>query len=213
MLQARQSKALKDKYTNIKTTLRKQFAAEKASRKATGGGKEIPEWRPRSEAMAELANLISISIHGTPATFDDDDDESHGIKSPTVESFSVELADVESLPSTLSEPSTSKSWSKYTPTMLRKPNSSQLKRPISAASSSRSDKEDSLQGLKKKLIERELEMREIEHQSRLRQQQAEHEARMTLLEAQTMDFKTKIELRNLKIAKFRKDKHSETSRF
>lgn len=239
MLQARPSKALKDKYTNIKTVLRKQFAAEKASRKATGGGEEMPEWRPQSDAMNDLANLISISIRGTSPNFDDDDD----IESPPVESFDVESIIVQSsavekpddlsnheiieylqedddeqtlviaenpLPSTSSEPASSKSWSKYTPSMLRKPNSSKLKRPTSAASS-RSGEDDSLQSLKIKLVERELEMREMEHQTRLCQQQKEHEARMGLLEVQKLDFATKIEMRRLKIAKILEKKNDSES--
>lgn len=53
-------------------------------------------------------------------------------------------------------------------------------------------------------------MREIEHQTRLKQQQTEHEARMALLEAQKMDFETKIELRRLKMVKLANNKNSET---
>lgn len=74
VLQARSAKALRDKYTNIKTLFRKQFAAEKASRKSTGGGKCIEEWKPQTEALAELAQVLALSIHGTSPNCDDDDD-------------------------------------------------------------------------------------------------------------------------------------------
>lgn len=218
--------------------------------------------------MCELANVISISIHGTEPTFDDDDDydkenqsqnvqlpateldatesisigslplESLGVEPLGVEPLGVETGDVDkvyeivefvvndkgdlvggsvgnaviddnNLPSTSTSTSTKSDWSKYTPSMLRKPISSQLKRPASVAST-HSDKEDSLQCLKKRLIVRELEMREIEHKARMSQQQAEHEARMALLESQKMDIETKIELRQMKIGKLAKEPNSDT---
>lgn len=235
--------------------LRKQFSQEKASRKATGGGKGMQEWRPKSEAMNDLANLISLSICGTSPTFDDDDISGDGISDSQNTPFTVESFVVDQQQSTVekinmeiveyigddnividdnatdvvivdkvnnndenfviasnpSKPSTSKSWSKYTPSMLRKPNSTQLKRPPSSVSS-RSDKDDdsSLINLKKKLLERELEMREIEHQTRLCQQQKEHEARMDLLAVQKMEYETKIELRRAKTAKVNNEQYSDS---
>lgn len=255
-LQARQTKALKDKYTNIKTNLRRQFAAEKASRKATGGGKEMTEWQPKSESMAELARLIAISIHGTSPKFDDDDDEGdenriHDIQpiadtqesivpSAEVQGENAQVLNISEMQvdsagnivlttdgivftanssenqpigeksienendctaSVSSGHSSRKNWAKYKPAMLRGPASAMLKRPSSAASSHSEsvDSNDSLLMLKKKLIERELAMREEEHEKRLAQQIAEHDARMELIEAQKAELREKSELRQMKI--------------
>lgn len=75
---ARHTKALKDKYTNIKTIMRRHLHAERANRRA---GKEwnrsesTTEPQPRrSEPMIELERLIINSIHTTAPLCDDDDD-------------------------------------------------------------------------------------------------------------------------------------------
>lgn len=44
------------------------------SRKATGGGRGPDEWCPKSEAMAELRDVIALSVDGLPSLCDDDDD-------------------------------------------------------------------------------------------------------------------------------------------
>lgn len=266
LLQARTTKALRDKYTNVKTLLRKQFAAEKTSRKKTGGGRGIGESQPKNEAIAELSQVIALSITGTDATYDDDDDGLSGInneqsnekvndseqpqtavslKTLLLNDIPIEMVDdtvlsdgdivltvasdeqstgafnainensdnigqvasaFASISSSNTEivrrlPSSKNDWSKYSPGMLRRPANAALKRPASAASSrgESADELDTLQAIKKKMIQREMEMREEEHAMRLSQQKAEHEARMSLLAAQQADLRAASELREIQI--------------
>ncbi|XP_055838241.1 myb/SANT-like DNA-binding domain-containing protein 3 [Episyrphus balteatus] len=224
---SRNSKVLKDKYTNIKTMLRKEYAAEKEKLNVM----EIPDWRPRNPRMFQVSKYISLSKQSNTSTFDDDeeddgaDDEGsltmpepedvkplfleysdysenppNPMNIPTIQFHEYDIADTEQ--------STSESWSQHKPSVPRKSNKHQFKRPPSTTSSSNNsgDKDDTLKHLKIKLIERQLEMREIEHEARLSQQRKEHEARMGLLKAQKADYETKIKLRQIKIAKLTNDK-------
>lgn len=94
-------------------------------------------------------------------------------------------------------------WSKYTPGMMRKPVSSILKRPSSAASS-RTDDTDSLLSLKRRSIEREMEMREEEHEMRMSQQRAEHTERMALLASQQAELREKSTLHKFKMKMYKR---------
>lgn len=103
--------------------------------------------------------------------------------------------------SALSDHTTGKSWAKYTPKMLRRPGHALLKRPFSAASShsESADSSGSLLQLKKKLIERELAMREEEHEKRMAQQKFEHDARIDLIYSQKEELREKSALRQIKM--------------
>ncbi|XP_055913562.1 myb/SANT-like DNA-binding domain-containing protein 3 [Eupeodes corollae] len=243
--ESRNVQALKDKYTNLKTLLRKQLATDRTYRNSTGNIRDVPEWRPRSAVMAQLATFLSSPKPDASPPIGNDYDhfecnDSHDAILPSVESAytiesddgekpldSINLQTVEILPNNnndddddeddddgdnkeaifplkITQTSSIKSFPKYSPTRIRKPNRLKQRRVMSnVSSSSQNNKvENSLQSLKKQMLQRTLEMREIEHQQRLDRQQREHEARMTLLEVQRMDIETRIQLRQLKIAKF-----------
>ncbi|XP_055638141.1 uncharacterized protein LOC129776490 [Toxorhynchites rutilus septentrionalis] len=73
--QVRTLTVLKKKYENIKKNIRQAVSKETLSRRATGGGRGPEEWRPKSEAMAELREVIALSVDGLQSLCDDDDDE------------------------------------------------------------------------------------------------------------------------------------------
>lgn len=72
MLQVRTSTVLKKKYDNIKKNIRQAVSKETLSRRATGGGRGPEEWRPKSEVMAELREVIALSVDGLQSLCDDD---------------------------------------------------------------------------------------------------------------------------------------------
>ena len=73
----------------MKKTIRQAAAKEKMSRKATGGGRGPDEWQPKSEAFAELRDVISLSVDGLHSMHDDDDSDENAEQEAEVKEADV----------------------------------------------------------------------------------------------------------------------------
>lgn len=70
--QERTAIVLRNKYDNIKKSIRQKAAKERSERLATGGGRAPEPSTQRSEALSELEETISLSVKGHESNFDDD---------------------------------------------------------------------------------------------------------------------------------------------
>lgn len=69
---------LRDKYKNEKKRMKTRTADERLARLKTGGGTfEMGDYKPESEAHAELHAAIALSVHGLPSRHDEDGGDSN----------------------------------------------------------------------------------------------------------------------------------------
>ena len=181
---------LKAKYFNIKSQLRKQFAEQRKSTMLTGGGKGPTDWQPESEVLAKLVECISTSIVGTESPYDDDNDLS--LLATDVElkidegTDFVEAANPTTSPVLPPEKADdyAEDWSSVNPSMLKStPNSKLI---------SKTKFVDRLDDLKKKMIYKEIELREKEFKRKEKMDEAEHELKVKLLQSQIEESQLKI---------------------
>ncbi|KAF5294774.1 hypothetical protein FQA39_LY00258 [Lamprigera yunnana] len=117
----RDCRTLRRKYENIKKRSKKAFAEEKLFQRGTGGGPKIPSKITNLEEIVK--DMLGSQVTGLPTEFGGDSQDIVFEVVPDEGEEDYKMSN-DTQPSTSQE--VYKDWSKYTPSMLRQPQSNNL---------------------------------------------------------------------------------------